>query len=157
MGKKEEKKKERERETGNPECVSPSRFSPAAEPSFVYADVIHEGPSRVEGEDDKIYFFFTEVSVEYEFFGKLLIPRVARVCKVRARRRPALDACISLFKVLCFSRGQFAAARFLQACDCTQFRPRSRWCSPPPPTVFYWHSTFLKGGQQRPTVTAESS
>lgn len=44
--------------------------------------MIREGPNRVEGDDDKIYFFFTEVSVEYEFFGKLLIPRVARVCKV---------------------------------------------------------------------------
>ncbi|XP_070844816.1 semaphorin-4D isoform X1 [Chaetodon trifascialis] len=51
------------------------------EPSFVFADVIREGTNRVEGEDDKIYYFFTEVSVEYEFFGKLLIPRVARVCK----------------------------------------------------------------------------
>ncbi|KAI9524676.1 hypothetical protein NQZ68_016685 [Dissostichus eleginoides] len=51
------------------------------EPSFVFADVISEGSNRVDGEDDKIYYFFTEVSVEYEFFGKLLIPRVARVCK----------------------------------------------------------------------------
>ncbi|KAM8743624.1 semaphorin-4D isoform 1-T2 [Acanthopagrus schlegelii] len=51
------------------------------EPSFVFADVIREGMNRVDGEDDKIYYFFTEVSVEYEFFGKLLIPRVARVCK----------------------------------------------------------------------------
>ncbi|XP_058473565.1 semaphorin-4D isoform X2 [Solea solea] len=51
------------------------------EPSFVYADVIKEGHNAASGEDDKIYFFFTEVSVEYEFFGKLLIPRVARVCK----------------------------------------------------------------------------
>ncbi|KAM8827781.1 semaphorin-4D isoform 2-T5 [Spinachia spinachia] len=51
------------------------------EPSFVFADVIGEGGNRVDGEDDKIYYFFTEVSVEYEFFGKLLIPRVARVCK----------------------------------------------------------------------------
>uniref|UniRef100_A0A3Q0SKU7 Semaphorin 4D n=1 Tax=Amphilophus citrinellus TaxID=61819 RepID=A0A3Q0SKU7_AMPCI len=51
------------------------------EPSFVFADVIREGENRADGEDDKIYFFFTEVSVEYEFFGKLLIPRVARVCK----------------------------------------------------------------------------
>ncbi|KAM6986339.1 semaphorin-4D isoform 2-T2 [Aplochiton taeniatus] len=50
------------------------------EPSFVFADVIREGNSA-DGEDDKIYYFFTEVSVEYEFFGKLLIPRVARVCK----------------------------------------------------------------------------
>uniref|UniRef100_A0A669EP33 Semaphorin 4D n=1 Tax=Oreochromis niloticus TaxID=8128 RepID=A0A669EP33_ORENI len=51
------------------------------EPSFVFADVIREGENGADGEDDKIYFFFTEVSVEYEFFGKLFIPRVARVCK----------------------------------------------------------------------------
>ncbi|KAM9735556.1 semaphorin-4D isoform 1-T3 [Menidia menidia] len=51
------------------------------EPSFVFADVIRERKNRADGEDDKIYYFFTEVSVEYEFFGKLLIPRVARVCK----------------------------------------------------------------------------
>nr|XP_020456477.1 semaphorin-4D isoform X2 [Monopterus albus] len=51
------------------------------EPSFVFADVIREGSNKADGEDDKIYYFFTEVSVEYEFFGKLLIPRVARVCK----------------------------------------------------------------------------
>nr|XP_015798345.2 semaphorin-4D isoform X2 [Nothobranchius furzeri]XP_054600393.1 semaphorin-4D isoform X2 [Nothobranchius furzeri] len=51
------------------------------EPSFVFADVIREGSNGADGEDDKIYYFFTEVSVEYEFFGKLLIPRVARVCK----------------------------------------------------------------------------
>ncbi|CAL9682076.1 unnamed protein product [Knipowitschia caucasica] len=51
------------------------------EPSFVFADVIRDGRNEANGEDDKIYYFFTEVSVEYEFFGKLLIPRVARVCK----------------------------------------------------------------------------
>ncbi|KAK2819250.1 hypothetical protein Q5P01_024811 [Channa striata] len=51
------------------------------EPSFVFADVIREGRNIADGEDDKIYYFFTEVSVEYEFFGKLLIPRVGRVCK----------------------------------------------------------------------------
>ncbi|XP_036890715.1 semaphorin-4D isoform X4 [Sturnira hondurensis] len=51
------------------------------EPSFVYADVIRESPESTEGGDDKIYFFFTEVSVEYEFVFKLMIPRVARVCK----------------------------------------------------------------------------
>uniref|UniRef100_A0A674NNW3 Semaphorin 4D n=1 Tax=Takifugu rubripes TaxID=31033 RepID=A0A674NNW3_TAKRU len=51
------------------------------EPSFVFADVIREDADRGDGEGDKIYYFFTEVSVEYEFFSKLLIPRVARVCK----------------------------------------------------------------------------
>ncbi|XP_074061304.1 semaphorin-4D-like isoform X1 [Macrotis lagotis] len=51
------------------------------EPNFVFADVIRKNPNSTDGEDDKIYFFFTEVSVEYEFFGKLMIPRIARVCK----------------------------------------------------------------------------
>lgn len=63
-----------------------------AEPSFVFADVIGDGGNRVDGEDDKIYYFFTEVSVEYEFFGKLLIPRVARVCKVSLRHAPSAHA-----------------------------------------------------------------
>ncbi|TSK72161.1 Semaphorin-4D [Bagarius yarrelli] len=51
------------------------------EPRFVFADVIREGSNSLDGDDDKVYYFFTEVSVEYEFFGKLLIPRIARVCK----------------------------------------------------------------------------
>lgn len=54
-----------------------------AEPSFVHADVIRASPEGAEGGDDRVYFFFTEVSVEYEFVSKLMIPRVARVCKVR--------------------------------------------------------------------------
>ena len=55
-----------------------------AEPSFVFADVMRESPGGGDGGDDRVYFFFTEVSVEYEFVFKLLIPRVARVCKVSA-------------------------------------------------------------------------
>ncbi|XP_013210661.1 semaphorin-4D isoform X2 [Microtus ochrogaster] len=51
------------------------------EPSFVFADVIQKSPDGTEGDDEKVYFFFTEVSVEYEFVFKLMIPRVARVCK----------------------------------------------------------------------------
>ncbi|XP_062956423.1 semaphorin-4D isoform X1 [Cynocephalus volans] len=51
------------------------------EPSFVFADVIRKSPDGSSGEDDRVYFFFTEVSVEYEFVFKLMIPRVARVCK----------------------------------------------------------------------------
>ncbi|XP_023396383.2 semaphorin-4D, partial [Loxodonta africana] len=51
------------------------------EPSFIFADVIRRNLNDTEGEDDKVYFFFMEVSVEYEFVFKLMIPRVARVCK----------------------------------------------------------------------------
>lgn len=48
----------------------------------MFADVIGESPEGGDDGDDKVYFFFTEVSVEYEFVFKLMIPRVARVCKV---------------------------------------------------------------------------
>nr|XP_056704149.1 semaphorin-4D [Euleptes europaea] len=51
------------------------------EPNFIFADVIRADPDNVDEDDDKVYFFFTEVSVEYEFLGKLMIPRIARVCK----------------------------------------------------------------------------
>ncbi|XP_058157422.1 semaphorin-4D isoform X1 [Dasypus novemcinctus] len=51
------------------------------EPSFVFADVIRQSPNGTAGEDDQVYFFFTEVSVEFEFVFKLMIPRIARVCK----------------------------------------------------------------------------
>lgn len=53
------------------------------EPNFIFADVIRADPNSADEDDDKVYFFFTEVSVEYEFLGKLMIPRIARVCKVR--------------------------------------------------------------------------
>ncbi|XP_078252246.1 semaphorin-4D isoform X4 [Rhinoraja longicauda] len=51
------------------------------EPSFVYSDVIRESESNLDRGDDKIYFFFTEVSVEYDFYSRILVPRIARVCK----------------------------------------------------------------------------
>lgn len=65
-------------------CPGITRVPFPAEPSFVFADVMRESPGGGDGGDDRVYFFFTEVSVEYEFVFKLLIPRVARVCKVSA-------------------------------------------------------------------------
>ncbi|KAG8520199.1 Semaphorin-4D [Galemys pyrenaicus] len=64
-----------------PSTGAVTRLSPPAEPSFVFADVVRESPDSADGRDDRVYFFFTEVSVEYEFVFKLMIPRVARVCK----------------------------------------------------------------------------
>ncbi|XP_029472898.1 semaphorin-4D-like [Rhinatrema bivittatum] len=49
------------------------------DPEFVSVDLIRGSPKG--DDDDKVYFFFTEVAVEQEYFGKVLIPRVARVCK----------------------------------------------------------------------------
>lgn len=32
--------------------------------------------------DEKVYFFFQETAEEFDFFEKLMVSRVARVCKV---------------------------------------------------------------------------
>nr|XP_014348718.1 PREDICTED: semaphorin-4E-like isoform X2 [Latimeria chalumnae] len=51
------------------------------EPSFVSMDVVRESEDNLDGDDDKIYVFFTETAIEFDFYEKLLIPRIARICK----------------------------------------------------------------------------
>ncbi|MBN3280539.1 SEM4F protein, partial [Polyodon spathula] len=52
-----------------------------SEPEFVSSAFVPESQDSSEGDDDKIYFFFTELAREYEFYTKVKVPRVARVCK----------------------------------------------------------------------------
>ncbi|NWI68956.1 SEM4E protein, partial [Todus mexicanus] len=58
-----------------------SKTSWLNEPSFVNMEIVRESESNPSGDDDKIYVFFTETAVEFEFYEKLLVPRVARVCR----------------------------------------------------------------------------
>ncbi|XP_029472889.1 semaphorin-4D-like [Rhinatrema bivittatum] len=51
------------------------------EPIFVFADVIRRSENDANGDDDKVYISFNENSLEYNFLNKMLIPRIARVCK----------------------------------------------------------------------------
>ncbi|KAL1022958.1 hypothetical protein UPYG_G00034710 [Umbra pygmaea] len=51
------------------------------EPNFVYMDLVPESDNNPEGDDDKVYLFFSENAVEYDFYNKLLVSRVGRVCK----------------------------------------------------------------------------
>ncbi|XP_067308830.1 semaphorin-4E [Pseudorasbora parva] len=51
------------------------------EPNFVHMAHILEGESSPEGDDDKIYLFFSETAVEYDSYTKVDVSRVARVCK----------------------------------------------------------------------------
>ncbi|KAI7791369.1 semaphorin-4E [Triplophysa rosa] len=51
------------------------------EPNFIYMDVVPESENSPEGDDDKIYMFFNENAIEYDFYSKLLVSRVAKVCK----------------------------------------------------------------------------
>ncbi|XP_051984563.1 semaphorin-4E isoform X1 [Xyrauchen texanus] len=51
------------------------------EPNFIHMAHIPEGESNTEGDDDKIYLFFSETAVEYDSYTKVEVSRVARVCK----------------------------------------------------------------------------
>ncbi|CAH7341346.1 semaphorin-4B [Phodopus roborovskii] len=51
------------------------------DPAFVASAYIPESLGSPKGDDDKIYFFFSETGQEFEFFENTIVSRVARVCK----------------------------------------------------------------------------
>ncbi|KAM4574887.1 semaphorin-4E [Fundulus diaphanus] len=52
-----------------------------SEPNFVYMDFMEESFESPDGDDDKVYLFFSENAMEYDFYRKVVVSRVARVCK----------------------------------------------------------------------------
>lgn len=50
-------------------------------------EFIGESFESKDGDDDKIYLFFSENAVEYNFYSKVVVSRVARVCKVCFKSR----------------------------------------------------------------------
>ncbi|MEQ2199386.1 Semaphorin-4E [Xenoophorus captivus] len=52
-----------------------------SEPNFVYMDLMGESFDSPDGDDDKVYLFFSENAMEYDFYRKVAVSRVARVCK----------------------------------------------------------------------------
>lgn len=55
---------------------------------------IREGESNPEGDDDKLYLFFSETAVEYDSYTKMDVSRVARVCKVNSHLILSHMSCI---------------------------------------------------------------
>ncbi|XP_056276512.1 semaphorin-4E isoform X1 [Pseudoliparis swirei] len=51
------------------------------EPNFVSMTQMPESHMSEEGDDDKVYLFFSEMAVECDCYNKMLVSRVARVCK----------------------------------------------------------------------------
>uniref|UniRef100_A0AAQ5YSH6 Sema domain-containing protein n=1 Tax=Amphiprion ocellaris TaxID=80972 RepID=A0AAQ5YSH6_AMPOC len=60
-----------------------SEYLPAwlNEPDFVGSALVRESIGSKEGDDDKIYFFFSERALELDCDTELTVARVARVCK----------------------------------------------------------------------------
>lgn len=50
-------------------------------PRFIYMDFVGESSDSPDGDDDKVYLFFSENAMEYDFYSKVIVSRVARVCK----------------------------------------------------------------------------
>lgn len=46
-------------------------------------DFVRESFDSPDGDDDKVYLFFSENAMEYDFYSKVTVSRVARVCKVK--------------------------------------------------------------------------
>uniref|UniRef100_A0A8B9G2P8 Semaphorin 4A n=1 Tax=Amazona collaria TaxID=241587 RepID=A0A8B9G2P8_9PSIT len=60
--------------------------------------------------DDKVYFFFEETAEEFDFFERLLVPRVARVCKSDVGGDKVLQKKWTTFlkaQLLCSQPGRF--------------------------------------------------
>ncbi|KAM9183410.1 semaphorin-4B isoform 1-T1 [Dugong dugon] len=51
------------------------------DPAFVASAYIPESLGSLQGDDDKIYFFFSETGQEFEFFENTIVSRIARICK----------------------------------------------------------------------------
>ncbi|KAA8587244.1 hypothetical protein FQN60_016694 [Etheostoma spectabile] len=75
---------EKKREDGKGKCP----FDPfqryasiMVEPNFVSMAQMPESHMSEEGDDDKVYLFFSETAVECDCYNKLVVSRVARVCK----------------------------------------------------------------------------
>ncbi|NWX48706.1 SEM4C protein, partial [Steatornis caripensis] len=62
-----------------PFCLPAPCFS--AEPHFVASAYVQESAASSTGDDDKVYFFFSERAVEYDCYAEQVVARVARVCK----------------------------------------------------------------------------
>lgn len=67
-----------------PSCTPPPLTGPhfPTEPHFVASVYIPESVGSFTGDDDKIYFFFSERAVEYDCYAEQVVARVARICKV---------------------------------------------------------------------------
>lgn len=62
------------------------RVPVSPDPVFVGSAYLRESlpAGNPEGDDDKVYFFFSETGKEFDYFENTIVSRIARVCKVGA-------------------------------------------------------------------------
>lgn len=64
------------------------------DPAFVGSAYLRESlpAGNPEGDDDKVYFFFSETGKEFDYFENTIVSRIARVCKVGIRQQGCVGA-----------------------------------------------------------------
>nr|XP_029508418.1 semaphorin-4E-like [Oncorhynchus nerka] len=65
----------------SPAIRTEHRHSWLNKPSFVQLDVVPESMNNLDGDDDKVYMFFSEEAMEFDLPAQIRVSRVARVCK----------------------------------------------------------------------------
>lgn len=72
-------------------CSGPAvlRVLVPPDPAFVGSAYLRESlpAGNPEGDDDKVYFFFSETGKEFDYFENTIVSRIARVCKVGIRQQ----------------------------------------------------------------------
>nr|XP_056721983.1 semaphorin-4B [Euleptes europaea] len=106
------------------------------DPSFVGSAFLRESlpPSDPQGDDDKIYFFFSESGKEFDFFEDTVVSRIARVCKGDVGGERVLQRRWTTFlkaQLLCSRPGDGFPFNVLQ--DMFTLTPGERWQE----TIFY--------------------
>lgn len=68
----------------NPGSRAMLRVPVSPDPVFVGSAYLRESlpAGNPEGDDDKVYFFFSETGKEFDYFENTIVSRIARVCKV---------------------------------------------------------------------------
>jgi semaphorin 4 len=132
------------------------------EPHFVGSAFVPESVGSFTGDDDKIYFFFSERAVEYDCYSEQVVARVARVCKVPSSAvvgsgSPEGLAGADQPCLLAICQGDMGGARTLQK-KWTTFLKARLVCSAPDWKVYFnqlkavhtlrgasWHNTTFFG------------
>lgn len=85
-------------EIGSSACVE-DYVACVSDPAFVGSAFIQESlpKGNLVGDDDKIYFFFSEAGKEFDFFDNTIVSRIARVCKVSDAGRQIIHHQLFLF------------------------------------------------------------
>lgn len=102
------------------------------EPTFVSMAQMQESKESESGDDDKVYLFFSETAVECDCYNKLVVSRVARVCKV-----------IKGFTLHALPMTMAHKWHFLHLCSCSPFRCFVAMCIFPPVMNFCVHRGIL--------------